>query len=187
MRRSPILDKENSDIRILFDRGYRAVSLLGTDKPDMIDLLEAIDVSPVQLEADHLRTIKSLIQQSMFWRPGYLAQSSWLEHVPFAFWLVETHRPQVLVELGSHYGVSYFSFCQAIERLNWIRDASPSILGRAMSTPASIPKLYSAPSTDITTSSIQGFRVWFGQPSMKRRSILRPLQSTSSTLMGFTR
>ena len=84
----------------------------------MTDLLEAIDVSSARLEEGHLHTIKSLIRQSMFWRPGYLAQSAWLEHVPFAFWLVEAHRPQVLVELGSHYGVSYFSFCQAIERLN---------------------------------------------------------------------
>jgi hypothetical protein len=53
----------------------------------------------------------------MFWRPAYVAQSAWLEHVPFAFWLVETHRPRVIVELGTHYGVSYFSFCQAVDRL----------------------------------------------------------------------
>ena len=61
--------------------------------------------------------IQTLAQRSMFWRPVYLAQSAWLEHIPFAFWLTEAHRPRVFVELGIHYGVSYFAFCQAVDRL----------------------------------------------------------------------
>jgi hypothetical protein len=59
------------------------------------------------------------LQRSMFWRPAYLAPSAWLEHIPFAFWLSETHRPGVFVELGIHHGVSYFAFCQAISLLGF--------------------------------------------------------------------
>ena len=61
---------------------------------------------------------KSLALRSMFWRPDYLQGSSaWVEHLPFAFWIVEALQPSLFVELGTHYGHSYFSFCQAIKRL----------------------------------------------------------------------
>lgn len=49
-------------------------------------------------------------------RPAYLPPSAWTEHLPFAFWLVETLRPRCLVELGTHWGASYFGFCQAVSR-----------------------------------------------------------------------
>ncbi|KXG87403.1 class I SAM-dependent methyltransferase [Agrobacterium bohemicum] len=52
-----------------------------------------------------------------FMRPQYTAKSGWHEHVPFAFWLTDVHRPQCIVELGCHYGVSYFAFCQAVQEI----------------------------------------------------------------------
>lgn len=43
--------------------------------------------------------------------------STWHEHIPFAFWLMEQARPRVLVELGTFTGTSYLAFCQAIQAL----------------------------------------------------------------------
>ena len=43
--------------------------------------------------------------------------SSWLEHVPFAFWIVDALRPSVVVELGTHSGNSYAAFAQTIQLL----------------------------------------------------------------------
>jgi hypothetical protein len=53
-----------------------------------------------------------------FWVPNYFCPSAWIEHAPFAFWICEALRPRCFVELGTHYGYSYFAFCQAIDRLS---------------------------------------------------------------------
>jgi glycosyltransferase involved in cell wall biosynthesis len=53
----------------------------------------------------------------LFWRPSRLGvESAWYGHVPFAHWLVTAHRPASIVELGSHNGVSYAAFCEAVLR-----------------------------------------------------------------------
>lgn len=45
--------------------------------------------------------------------PTYIAPSAWWEHVPIAHWIIKTLKPTTVVELGTHYGVSFFAFCQA--------------------------------------------------------------------------
>ena len=46
------------------------------------------------------------------YRPGNVG--NWSGHLPFARDLIANLRPVLLVELGTHYGESYFGFCQAI-------------------------------------------------------------------------
>lgn len=47
--------------------------------------------------------------------PRYDAPSAWWQHVPVAHWLVDVIKPAAIVELGAHYGVSFFAFCEAAE------------------------------------------------------------------------
>ena len=56
------------------------------------------------------------LPESLTLTPIYSAPSSWWQHVPIAHWIVEKLKPNKVVELGTHYGVSFFSFCEAAEK-----------------------------------------------------------------------
>lgn len=47
--------------------------------------------------------------------PTYQPTTAWLKHGPFAMWIVRAAKPKKIVELGSHFGYSYFSFCEAVK------------------------------------------------------------------------
>jgi hypothetical protein len=54
----------------------------------------------------------------IFTEPRFNQQpSAWIEHIPFAFSLIEKLRPKIFVELGTDFGHSFFAFCQAIDQL----------------------------------------------------------------------
>jgi hypothetical protein len=61
-------------------------------------------VFPLQMPSLHF--------EPRYYRPHGI--SDWAGHVPFAYDLVAAVRPAVIVELGAHYGQSYFMFCQAV-------------------------------------------------------------------------
>ncbi|HEY0789478.1 MAG TPA: class I SAM-dependent methyltransferase [Chthoniobacterales bacterium] len=53
----------------------------------------------------------------LFWRLARTdVLSAWYGHVPFAHWIVGAVRPRTFVELGTHCGVSYSAFCEAVVR-----------------------------------------------------------------------
>lgn len=55
--------------------------------------------------------------EPLFLAPPRLGvESAWFGHVPFAHWLVAAAQPTLLVELGTHNGASYLSFCEAMAR-----------------------------------------------------------------------
>ncbi len=56
-----------------------------------------------------------LLEVASFKPYPFKAPSAWLGHLPFAAWITRSLKPTTLVELGSHAGHSYFSFCQAVK------------------------------------------------------------------------
>jgi hypothetical protein len=54
------------------------------------------------------------LTMATFIRPMRLVSSGWTGHVPFGAWLTSVTQPRILVELGSHFGMSYAAFCQTV-------------------------------------------------------------------------
>ena len=75
-----------------------------------------MDIGESPLE-DQLSQLWTGELDPLFWpasRAGI--ESAWVVHIPFAHWIVTVHRPRFIVELGTHNGVSYSAFCEAVQR-----------------------------------------------------------------------
>lgn len=56
-----------------------------------------------------------MLNKSMMLTPKKItAPFPWCGHLPFAFWIIEELKPNIVVELGTHSGNSYFSMCQSV-------------------------------------------------------------------------
>ena len=47
--------------------------------------------------------------------PRHLVFSTWADHIQFGYDLVAAQKPELLVELGTQGGLSYFAFCQSVQ------------------------------------------------------------------------
>lgn len=56
-----------------------------------------------------------LLRAASFAPDPFEENSAWLGHIPFAAYLVMAFKPTCFVELGTHYGHSYFAFCKAVQ------------------------------------------------------------------------
>jgi glycosyltransferase involved in cell wall biosynthesis len=56
----------------------------------------------------------SLINIANFSPKSLHFPDAWMGHLVFAAWLIKEFKPKNFVELGTHSGNSYFSFCQAV-------------------------------------------------------------------------
>jgi hypothetical protein len=61
---------------------------------------------------------RTLIQSSLVKPDWYGNPNTWRGHVPFAIWLVQTYKPQVIVDFGTYRCASYFNFCRAVRMAN---------------------------------------------------------------------
>jgi glycosyltransferase involved in cell wall biosynthesis len=64
-----------------------------------------------------MRKFNPLDHPICFSYPLRVVPSSWMEHVPFAMFLIDVLKPRLFVELGTALGVSYCAFCQAVKEL----------------------------------------------------------------------
>ena len=109
----------------------------------MMDIPGPEKLASSDLAGDTLRALADPALAPLFWRAERVGSiSAWWEHVPFAHWIVAATAPRLLVELGTHAGVSYSAFCQAVLRAQlptrchavdtWLGDAHAGDYGEAV-------------------------------------------------------
>lgn len=90
----------------------REIIFMGNKNTPFFNALSAQDNKDVS-EIDLEFMAKFLAPATM--KIESLTATSWGGHIPFLFCLIACLRPRIYVELGSHFGASYFAACQALQ------------------------------------------------------------------------
>lgn len=56
----------------------------------------------------------NLLNAASFSPRSLQSPNAWVGHLPFAAWVIQEVSPKIFVELGTHSGNSFFSFCQSV-------------------------------------------------------------------------
>lgn len=59
-----------------------------------------------------------LASEALVWRPRFMAETAFVSHLPFCFWLADLLRPLHVMAVGMTDAVSYFALCQALDKLS---------------------------------------------------------------------
>jgi predicted O-methyltransferase YrrM len=87
-------------------------------KNNLRDVMIEAKSSPRRKAKKHAPVAKVQSELPPNFSPRYESEiTSWHPHRGFAYDLIRELNPQIIVELGVHFGDSYFTFCQACEEL----------------------------------------------------------------------
>lgn len=79
----------------------------------LLSIEQQIKEGDLKIE-QQIRERALLIIAALFYPHSLQSPSGWVGHLPFAAWVIQDISPKVFVELGTHIGNSYFSFCQSV-------------------------------------------------------------------------
>lgn len=116
---------ENAIQQILKEMEGQIRSNMGQLFHDIFSLFSKEQIQPYLLKPHRSKTEKNLpaikrleSSQPKSFSPRYESKiTSWHPHRDVAYEPIRSHKPKTIVELGVHYGDSYFTFCQACEEL----------------------------------------------------------------------